>query len=515
MILRSHAIGACCAALITPTLLAQTKLVTIPGSRGVQGLGDVDNDGMTDYAVVRDRALDVYSRRTRSLLFSKTSDPRSLASWPRVRSMDVDKDGFADVLVGWPYEFGQGSNNFDGVVRVYSGKTGNELYAVWAYWQQDRFGWSIDVVGDIDMDGVDDFVVGAPEAPGGIAMHGTVTVHSGATGLLLRFATGQESIEKLGWTVAGLGDVDGDGVPDYAASAQQRGFTRVYSGRTGLQIRVLVDNAYETVMTSLGDVNADGVSDLVTATYKDARVISGKSGAVLMTFKPRTLNDSYGAQVLGPGDLDGDRIPDLVVGAAGSNSIPGYAIAHSGKDGSLLFVIEGYPAGQNWASLLLDAGDYNGDEVRDISFGTTGPNQVHVYSGASARALSVDTASLSTSLGGAQVFQLNAGVQHQRKLYVLLGSLTGTAPGLRIGTVTLPLNADPYFDFTLSNPNTLTASSLGILGSNGEATAQLRLPAGTFTSLAGRRLHHAFLVMNLIPFSIDDASNAAFLNLEK
>ena len=79
--------------------------------------------------------------------------------------------------------------------------------------------------------------------------------------------------------------------------------------------------------------------------------------------------------------------------------------------------------------------------------------------------------------------------------YVLLGSLSGTTPGIPIGLLVLPLNPDAYLTFTLTSPNTPPlGNSLGLLDAFGEAAASFTIPPGSSPALAGLTLHHAYVV---------------------
>lgn len=109
--------------------------------------------------------------------------------------------------------------------------------------------------------------------------------------------------------------------------------------------------------------------------------------------------------------------------------------------------------------------------------------------------LTGNTTVLSTSTGGQQGLTLDAGLAHAGQAYFLLGSVTGTAPGVPIGGgQTLPLIPDVYTSITIQFANTsVFANTRGTLDALGVAAAAINLPTGTPPSLVGITLYHAFL----------------------
>lgn len=115
--------------------------------------------------------------------------------------------------------------------------------------------------------------------------------------------------------------------------------------------------------------------------------------------------------------------------------------------------------------------------------------------------------SVALSAGGAQQLQLAAGAEHAGALYLLLGSASGTAPGLPYGDFVLPLNPDAYFSWSLGNPNAAPlAQSLGVLNASGKAQAQWTLPPSSDPSLAGILLHHAYALLDLPSLALEFVS---------
>lgn len=123
------------------------------------------------------------------------------------------------------------------------------------------------------------------------------------------------------------------------------------------------------------------------------------------------------------------------------------------------------------------------------------------------QALSGSTGALSIASGGSVQFSLHAGPSRAGALHLLLGSLSGTAPGIPLDGLLLPLNLDGYLLLTLAGGGPLTGA-LGTLDANGQASAALTLPAGALApAQAGVVAHHAFLLLDPGTLAVTLASN--------
>ena len=118
---------------------------------------------------------------------------------------------------------------------------------------------------------------------------------------------------------------------------------------------------------------------------------------------------------------------------------------------------------------------------------------------------------VSAASGGIQNLYLRAGTAHAGELFLILGSLSGTSPGLPIPgtTLTLPLNYDPYTGllFSSSGAGFVTPFS-GTLDAQGEANSLLAIPAGTNPVHVGKAFHHAFVSIDVVgSLQVESVSN--------
>lgn len=128
--------------------------------------------------------------------------------------------------------------------------------------------------------------------------------------------------------------------------------------------------------------------------------------------------------------------------------------------------------------------------------------------------LSASSDTVSAGAGGRIDFALRAGTGHAGRIYLVLGSFSGTTPGLQFGAVHLPLNQDLWFMLSAGAANSaVLVNTLGLLDAAGVGSAALQVPPGLSTALIGSTLHHAFLVYDLAAAQFTLASNAVPLRL--
>ncbi|HSE11555.1 MAG TPA: FG-GAP-like repeat-containing protein [Rudaea sp.] len=184
---------------------------------------------------------------------------------------------------------------------------------------------------------------------------------------IIREWDGEGANDQFGWIARGLGDVDGDGVADFVTSAptrsiggDQAGRVYVYSTRTGALLWSVDGKPGDQLGTGLesaGDVDGDGVQDVIASAPGNdtVRIYSGKDGQVLLTLHGEAKGDNFGNHVSSAGDIDHDGHADVIVGAPANNAGgqgAGRAYVYSGKDGHLLLTLTGEHAGDQFGSAV-------------------------------------------------------------------------------------------------------------------------------------------------------------------
>lgn len=276
-----------------------------------------------------------------------------------------------------------------------------------------RFGRSVaGVGGDVNGDGVPDVIVGAyqEDPDNSLAAAGRAYIMSGADGSLIHplITPNPDFAGWFGFSVAGVGgDVNADSVPDVLVGAPlevigpDMGTAYLMSGADGSVIHTLlapaspaggINNEFGTSVAGIGgDVNGDGVPDVIVGSRHHptdsvgipnaagrAYIMSGADGSILHTlFSPNSEDAGFFgyASVAGTGgDLNGDGVPDVIVGAYledpdANLTDAGRAYVMSGADGSLIHTLTSPNPVQNGrfgSAVAAIGGDINEDGIPDL-----------------------------------------------------------------------------------------------------------------------------------------------------
>jgi menaquinone-dependent protoporphyrinogen IX oxidase len=327
---------------------------------------------------------------------------------------DVNNDGYDDIIVGAPVY--SDTVYREGVAFVFYGSEGG-LSNTPDWWvgsgqQGARFGVSVGTAGDVNGDGYDDVVIGAPEYTQGIqyqSKEGQVYVFYGsADGLSTTpdwILAGDQSNALLGASVGTAGDVNNDGYDDIIVGAPQydngeknegRAYVFLGFGDSGQTVRLFwseegnqAEAKFGTSVGAAGDVNNDSYDDVIVGAprYDNGETDEGAAfvfyGATSgLTVTSYTLVDGdqpeaeFGKSVGTAGDVNGDGYADVIVGApVYSNTVDlvGAAFAFHGSASGLsvtpTWMFKGWQANSRFGNSVSTAGDVNGDTYDDVVVG--------------------------------------------------------------------------------------------------------------------------------------------------
>lgn len=293
-----------------------------------RAIGDVDGDRITDVVLSATAnppggstrgKLYAYSGKSGRLLWRVVGDSGSLLGTGLESAGDVNRDGAQDVVAGAPGE---------NAVVVFSGRDGRQLLKLRGDSITQGLGSAAAGIGDFDKDGHADFIAGAPNTNARGAGAGRAIVYSGKDGHALLTIDGDSASHGFGATVGGG---DGRFFIVGASGAGPRGTGRVYVyDRLSVKPAFIADadatgGALGAMFVSVaGDVNADGTPDIFATDFANAAngpstgrsyVYSGTDGRTLLTLTGDAAGEGFGIGAARTGDVDGDGHFDLVIGS--------------------------------------------------------------------------------------------------------------------------------------------------------------------------------------------------------
>ncbi len=431
---------------------------------------------------------------------------------------DVNGDGFADVIVGAPFE-NSGSLSNAGAAYVISGSTGSVLLHFHGVAPYDFCGNAVAGVGDLNSDGFDDVAVGYPLADYGGTNSGSMFVYSGANGSVLYQIDGSAANDQLGSVLDSAGDTDGDGIPDILIGSPyfNHDFGRVWliSGATGA-IRFVytgqVDNGgFGRGISGIGDVDHDGFDDFAIGDSRSnwsgvrsgsVSIQSGLTGLPIHRIDGPQSNASFGYSLDSVDDFDGDGIPDIIIGAPGltlpGRWDPGAAGIYSSVTGARIYQFTGTYEDGGVGVSVAGIGDLNDDGYAEVLIGGPTFDQSTTTNVGFAQVwgvnpyMTITNDSVSASNGGLIGLELDFPNSARDWDYKILMSATGMGP-IHLG-VDVPLSMDTLVTDTFFGiyPSALTLSGMqGQLNSFSQAVAWVGVPNNTIGSMAGNSIYIA------------------------
>jgi hypothetical protein len=340
-------------------------------------LGDLDGDGYPEYLAGAPTPPNMSGAMSSAYVFSTANNGAQMChalgvpgqpSRPQdyfgsaVAAGDVNGDGKPDLIVGAPlYAQDFAPSNFNrGEIWLFDGATCTTNPPTYSPFQSrsgnmgDQLGWSVAFLGDLDGDGKGEYAAGAPGGK-------YVAVFKGSDGSAF-YANITNSALGFGRSLATIPDINGDGYNDLVVGATDSsvnpGAVMVYSGKTGAQINPgtplngAAGDKLGSSVANVGDVNGDGIPDFAAAGNGNhvVNVYSGASFQVLWT--------KTGDYVAAMGDLDRDGRADFAVANGGSLTM------YSGFDGSFL-----YSFGSNGITALAFGGHLQDADLPGILVG--------------------------------------------------------------------------------------------------------------------------------------------------
>lgn len=388
----------------------------------VAGAGDVNGDGYDDVIVGVPDWDNAYGADC-GLAYVYYGSVSGLASTPAwsyegtqagehlgfsvASAGDVNHDGYADVIIGDPY---WDYYSIDGgqVLVFYGSSSGLPATPTWYYeapdgnWNNAYLGYSVACAGDVNGDGYDDVITGAP----GWSGNGYICVfHGSSTGLNASpaYAEGGWGGSFYGCAVSSAGDFNRDGyddiivgAKDYSQTATHEGIVQLRLGSSGGMSGTMYQFASQQTEAFLGcsvacanDINQDNYPDIIAGAYNYSNgqgaegrvyVFYGSasnglpsSGTPDWAMESNQAGAYFGYSVAGVGDVNHDSLPDVLIGAYGytnHNNTEGRAYIFygsvTGLASSPAWTTDGGQVGAYCGYSVAGAGDVNKDGFLDV-----------------------------------------------------------------------------------------------------------------------------------------------------
>lgn len=410
----------------SPAVILESNQASAGMGISVSSAGDVNGDGYSD-VIVGAYAYDngetdegvafVYHGSASGInatpaALLESNQATSLFGRSVASAGDVNGDGYSDVIVGaLNYDNGEAD---EGAAFIFYGSASGINTTPAALLESNQasswFSYSVASAGDVNGDGYSDVIVGANDFDNGQTNEGVAFIyHGSSTGINTSPTAMLESNQisaEMG-IVSSAGDVNGDGYADVIVGAYfydngetNEGAVFVYSGSASginsIPIAMMESNQANAGMgfdvSSAGDVNGDGYSDVVAGAYGYANGQSQEGAAFVfhgsaagVSTVPNSIREDadqgqawFGYSVANAGDVNGDGYSDVIIGAwgysDGINNGEGRAFVYHGSPTGISAIPNSTPDDADQADAwfgysVAGAGDVNGDGYSDVIIG--------------------------------------------------------------------------------------------------------------------------------------------------
>lgn len=292
---------------------------------------------------------------------------------------DIDFDGCDDFLMGGP---GGSKSDFRGHAFLISGIDGSVIRRHDGASHHEFFAADFCGLHDLNNDGVPEYAISVPRRLEQTSVgvdRGAVLIYDGATGAVLK-SLRDITLTRFGDALLGDTDFTGDGIPDLVVTATKGASLKIYDGSILLTV-LFPDIVVRTGFTpstsrlgtrplaGLGDLNGDGIAELAFSDSRRSHIFDTQTGASLFS--------GFGGYAADLGDITGDGISDFIFGYDGNGEFfsAGSAYVRSGADFHEIYMVYGdHFAKDNWSmgSTLAVVGDVTGDSLPDFITGAPG-----------------------------------------------------------------------------------------------------------------------------------------------